>query len=328
VSVTSQAANPESALCRFLDARLPTRRVIAEQWAQQARQASWSGIAGDVDPRALGLAVEVRIGLDLASTPGYWDLLSFLPPGRCEALLRGAGYSPAEHLADTGTVDPLLLEWSRSSSPITCGEDQRDVLVTCWQMAQNLGLVDSFEGHSAQLRRSIFVHVCEHMGRDAYASSAPDQVIQALSRFWRGYLLNGRRRLMDLGERVVLSPQLAAGFGIADLIVGHCCVEIKAVLEPAEWFGQWLNQLLGYALLDWFDMFRLDAVGVYLGWQACLITTSLAEVLRSSSRGPTPSLEGLRADFRQSIQPDLDFTHKAQLHRRYPPPVVRAQPGV
>jgi hypothetical protein len=58
----------------------------------------------------------MRIGLELAVVPGYRDLLSFLSACEYGALLRGAGYIPAEyeHLADTGTEDPLLLEWIRS----------------------------------------------------------------------------------------------------------------------------------------------------------------------------------------------------------------------
>jgi hypothetical protein len=326
VSVAAQAEYPDSALCRFLDARLPKRHVISEQWAQRARQASWAGVEGDVERRTLGLAAEIRIGLDLAATPGYWELLSFLPPSWCEVLLRGAGYSLTEdeNMADTDTADPLLLEWSRGSHPITCGEDEQMVLAACWHAAQMQGLVDSLARGSAERRRSFFVHLCGDFGRDILRPGASDPAIEALSHLWRGYLQYGRRPLFDLGDRVLLSPQLADGFGVADLIAGRCIVEIKVVLEPDKRFGQWLNQLLGYVLLDWFDTFRLDAVSVYLGWQATLITTSLAEVLASSTSGQTPSLEGLRADFRQSIQPDLDFTHEAQLRRRYPPPMTLA----
>jgi hypothetical protein len=74
----------------------------------------------DGDRRGLGLAAEMRIGPDLPVAPGYRDLLSFLPPGEYDTLLRGAGYIPAEyeHLADTGTEDPLLLEWARGWQPI------------------------------------------------------------------------------------------------------------------------------------------------------------------------------------------------------------------
>ena len=60
-------------------------------------------------------------------------------------------------------------------------------------------------------------------------------------------------------------------------------MEIKTVLEPAGRFGQWLNQLLAYLLLDWFDTFRLDTVAVYLGWQAKLMAMSLTDLLTIAS---------------------------------------------
>jgi hypothetical protein len=57
---SGQAADPASTLCRFLDARLPSRHLISEDWSQRAAHAPWSGIAVDVDRRKLGLAAEVR----------------------------------------------------------------------------------------------------------------------------------------------------------------------------------------------------------------------------------------------------------------------------
>ena len=41
----------------------------------------------------------------------------------------------------------------------------------------------------------------------------------------------------------------------------------KAVLSPAVSFRRWLDQLLCYVLLDWPDIFSLDSVALYLGWQ-------------------------------------------------------------
>ena len=129
-----------------------------------------------------------------------------------------------------------------------------------------------------------------------------DQAKDPASPSWDGYLRHGRRQLTGLGDRVLLAPELAGGFGIAHLIAGRSLVEIKTVLEPAPWLGHWLNQLLGYVLLDWFDTFRLDGAGVYLGWQALLMATSTPEPLTASSPGPTPDLNALRAAFRQAIQ--------------------------
>jgi hypothetical protein len=120
MSVTGQAGNPESVLSAFLGASLPQRGVVAEAWARQAETAPWSGIETDPDwRRQLGSAIEIRIGLDVAEVLGYWHVLSFLSPDECRALLSAVGYSAdgRENLADTGTTDPLLLDWRRVSHP-------------------------------------------------------------------------------------------------------------------------------------------------------------------------------------------------------------------
>jgi hypothetical protein len=321
MSIWRQASYPESALCRFLDARLPQRRLIIDDWARQAGKAPWSAIMADVGYRSgLGLAAEYRIGLDLAEAPGYWDLLSFLSPMECNILLRGAGYCPAEHehMAETGTTDPLLLAWVRDRHPIALSEAQRLTLLACWAMAQISDLAEPHSQIPVQSRRSFLAHRRSDLRWDARMANRPHPVIDALSHLWQGYLRHGRRQLTGLGERVMLAPELADRFGIADIMVGRCLVEIKTALEPEKGLEQWLNQLLGYVLLDWFDALRIDTVALYLGWQAKLIATPVSEVLAASTPGPTPMLGLLRADFRQAIQADLDETHQWQLNRRYP----------
>jgi len=94
MSVAEQARYPQSVLCRFLDRCLPLRAVIAEDWAGRAASAPWTGVyLPDAESRQrIGVAAEMRIGLDLGETPAYSDLLSFLPPAEYSALL-GAAHS-------------------------------------------------------------------------------------------------------------------------------------------------------------------------------------------------------------------------------------------
>lgn len=329
MSIASQTTDPASALCRFLDAKLPQRGLITEEWARQAETAPWSGVAVEADRRSLGLAAEYRIGLDLAPAPGYWELLSFLSPMECNILLRGAGYHPdhGQHLVDTGTTDPLLRAWVRARHPIALSEAQRLTLFACWGMAQLHNIVNWFSKAPVERRRSVFAQLRDDSGCTPRMTGRPGGVMDALSHLWQGYLRHGRQQLMDLGQRVELAPALAGGFGIADLVVGRCLVEIKTALEPAKGLEQWLNQLLGYALLDWCDALCLDSVALYLGWQAKLMRVSLTEVLAVAAPGPTPELGVLRADFHQAIQADVDQTHQWLLHRRYPPPPLTPAPA-
>jgi hypothetical protein len=131
MSVAGQARYPDSALYRFLDSRLPQRAVVAEDWGRGAAFAPWTPVylPEDESRQRLGLAAEMRIGLDLGEAPAYVDLLSFLPPAEYGALLDAAGFSPDESLvAVTGTADPLLFDWRRVHQPARCDDDQRAAL--------------------------------------------------------------------------------------------------------------------------------------------------------------------------------------------------------
>lgn len=262
----------------------------------------------------------MRIGLDLAEVPGYWDALSFLPPGECRMLLEGAGFDCEDHhgsRADSGTTDPLLRQWTRVSHPLNCGEGERAILASCWDAA---GVRDFAYGQSlsAELCRSVLIHRREDFG----FRPCPESAANGLACLWQGYLTHGRHQLMALGSRVFLEPEIAFGFGRADFVTGRCLVDIKTVLDPARYFEQWLNQVLGYALLDWADILCLDAVAIYLGWQVLLLREPITALLAASVPGATPSLEGLRADFRSLIQADVDGSFNARMRLRYPIPAI------
>ena len=124
--VAGQARYPDSVLCRFLDRCLPQRAVVAEDWVTRAASAPWTPVyLPDAESRQrLGLAAEMRIGLDLGDAPAYVDLLSFLPPAEYSALLSAAGFSPDESpVAATGTAHPLLFDWRRVHRPVRRDDD-------------------------------------------------------------------------------------------------------------------------------------------------------------------------------------------------------------
>jgi hypothetical protein len=128
MSVADQARYPDSALCRFLDSRPPLRAAVAEDWVSRTASAPWTPVwLDDSESRQrVGLAAEMRIGLDLGEAPACFDLLSFLPPADCGALLEAAGYSADDGpVAVTGTADPLLLDWRRVQQQVRCDDGQR-----------------------------------------------------------------------------------------------------------------------------------------------------------------------------------------------------------
>jgi hypothetical protein len=153
MSVADQARYPGSVLCRFLDIRLPLRAAVAEDWARRTASAPWAPVwMDDSESRQrVGLAAEMRIGLDLGEAPAYFDRLSFLPPAEFGVLLDAAGFSADDSLvAVTGTADPLLLDWRRVQQPVRCDDGQRAALAACLEAAGMRNVWSSFSGRPAQ----------------------------------------------------------------------------------------------------------------------------------------------------------------------------------
>ena len=335
MSVAWQAGYPDSVLCQFLDRHLPQRSAVAEEWTRCAASAPWAPVhlPDSESRRRLGLAAEIRIGLDLGEAPAYFDLLSFLPPADCSSLLRAAGFSVAEGLADaTGTADPLLSDWRRVQQPVGCDEGQRAALAACLEAAGMRNVLSSFSGRPVQVRRwfegqTRAAHArwrSEHPG----STSDRDADLDGFVHLWEGYLAHGRRQLASAGSgRVILALELGGGYGVADLVIDRCLIEVKTALDPAANMETWLNQVLAYALLDWSDVLGVDTVAVYLGWQALLISESLTRILAAATKGSSPSLPDLRADFRNAVQADMDEAFAARMRQRYPPFLMSSPQG-
>ncbi len=278
----------------------------------------------------LGLAAEMRIGLDVGEAPAYFDLLSFLPPADYGDLLEAAGFSSDESPIEvTGTSDPLLFEWRRVHQPITCDEGQRATLAACLEAASMRNVSSGFIGGSAQARRLSLMlfrsDIARYHNEHPEGGSEHDAALDGFVHLWQGYLAHGRRQLAGAGRgRVILAPELSGGFGVADLVVGRCLIEVKTAFDPALSMDYWLNQVLAYALLDWSDALGVDTVAIYLGWQALLLADSLTAVLAAATAGRAPSLEDLRADFRGEMRDDIDESFAIRMRQRHPPFVTPA----
>ena len=128
---------------------------------------------------------------------------------------------------------------------------------------------------------------------DLLCLARPQLVDDLCGLSWAFY--NGYRSL--LSEPAVLNPTFAGspdvGGADAGLIVGPCLVEITATKAPAP-EAIALHQLLGYALLDYDDRYRLEEAAIYLARQAVLVEWSLGALLETLSGGGAPPLAELR----------------------------------
>ncbi len=112
------------------------------------------------------------------------------------------------------------------------------------------------------------------------------------------------RGLLD-AARVELSPTFAGSSEIggadADLIVGNCLIDVKALVDPVKYSHPWPWQLLGYSLLDFEDTWEIKNVAIYLARQARLIEWSLEELcLMLGGSGQEP-LSKVRIAFQHAV---------------------------
>lgn len=57
-----------------------------------------------------------------------------------------------------------------------------------------------------------------------------------------------------------MAPELAPGFAVLDLVVGRTLVEIKTSADPGKFLDQWLDQVMGYLLIDRWNVLWSDDI--------------------------------------------------------------------
>lgn len=102
---------------------------------------------------------------------------------------------------------------------------------------------------------------------------------------------------------VVLNPvfdgSMDVGGADADLILGHCLVDIKATINLKRIDRLWVYQLLGYLLLDYSNTYDVESVGFYMARQARYVRWRLDEFLSTLAGQQLPPVSVLRDEFKR-----------------------------
>lgn len=118
---------------------------------------------------------------------------------------------------------------------------------------------------------------------------------------WNFY--DGFNHLLPLPH--VLNPTFDGSSDVgradADLIVDGTLIDIKVTVKR-EINPDWLWQLLGYVLLDYSNVHRINGIGLYMARQGILIQWDLEESIRGLRPGKPPSIEELRSQFKERAQ--------------------------
>lgn len=89
----------------------------------------------------------------------------------------------------------------------------------------------------------------------------------------------------------------SADMGGADFIVGGLLIDSKTTTHPHTIRRSAVQQLAGYLLLDYDDVYGIDRVGLYFSRQGALITWNVPEFLNAlGARVPLPQVRTLLRD--------------------------------
>jgi hypothetical protein len=237
----------------------------------------------------------------------------------------------AQWAAPDPTVQPHLQLFSqlaaRVQGPLLPGRPRPDraaehpLLAECWWLA-------CYEQLYRGGRCPPLTNALGRLGPSATAEvlleMTPKAVGEDLWRLTVALADRGYNQLAALGGPVTVAPLFVQAWADGDLVLARTLVEVKVTKHPLPLRDEWLNQLLGYVLLDHGDWYELEQVAVFLGRQARLVAWPLAELLSELTGDPRVTLAELRGEFRALLERVWAHNSQFPFHHlwvtRTPPP--------
>jgi len=107
-------------------------------------------------------------------------------------------------------------------------------------------------------------------------------------------------------EDIILNPTFSGSSDVGgadgDIIIDHVLWDFKATKNPIQLKNLfWPYQLIGYALLDYYDLYSLTGCGIYLVRQARWFSWSFEELFSLLGSDPEIDISAHRECFRNSI---------------------------
>jgi hypothetical protein len=97
----------------------------------------------------------------------------------------------------------------------------------------------------------------------------------------------------------ITAPVFVDRWAGADILAGHCLVDVTTTARPTSERPDWFYDLLGSAWLDVDNVYDIRSVGLYLARQGTFIEWSVARLTRML--GATRPVEDLMAEFRTVV---------------------------
>ena len=317
MALTHELDRKDSPVRRWFDERLPNAKPISKEWNEKVRPVPIARPETDERiPGTVGTAFDYRLRYHLAVTP-LEELVAgigmrLLDPthqstrptrGAPDEFLRLAGHPPTAAEPIRGLLGAFGERLERTLvelAPVGRTLDDKTEETLC-RYCYILGLFEELFRAGLGINSPLYALEPKSTVDDLLA--LPPQLwvddLRALSRIFAAH-----RDEVVTGE-FVLNPTLSGsgeiGGADADLIAGGCLIDVKTTVDPKFTRTRLLYQLLGYALLDYDDVYGIDTVGVYLSRQGLFVGWPLTTLIATLSEGKAPALPELRASFREAV---------------------------
>jgi hypothetical protein len=217
------------------------------------------------------------------------------PSGMIEALVEIAeslGYDPAEALPSTGAT-----ECTDFTGPIGGSDcDPEQLARACWALAL---LTEMFRNPAAAMLGPLERFQDRRASADELLRLASPTALSQLAGFREVFASELLPALASRPGRWVLGAEFAGSAlmkGDADVIAAGLLLDLKTVSKLSLGVTTML-QVLGYALLDFDDAYRLSEVGIFSARYGYLATWGLASLLDELA-GQGVDLRSSRDEFR------------------------------
>ncbi|MER6122999.1 UvrD-helicase domain-containing protein [Streptomyces sp. NPDC001795] len=296
--LTGQLQYPRSPMSVFLARHLPRTDRVVGSYLQRSRRLAPAVQPMDErrpDYAALGHTIDYRLRLSLGHGPG------------------GAVAAGVRLLGSRVPVDGAPAPEVRTALH-TAGTQLLARLQAHLEGASRLGEEELTRlCHVAGFYEAVFRNGVFSRRRNLLALADARTTLDHLTAAVPTYVLEDIAEQMELAERPfapfrqlpdeqrACGPVFAGsddlGGADADFIVGGLLIDCKATTRPHTIHRSAVQQLAGYLLLDYDDVYGIDRVGLYLSRQGALITWSVPEFLNAlGARVPLPQLRTLLRD--------------------------------
>lgn len=298
MSLSKQVRDTESPVRLFFREHLPrTRPVVRDCNANQLKGLETiSPSIGSRRPTTVNTALHYRLNYYFA-TPPFAELNAWT-----KALLyypdeRSAWYDVPSELQGFFRSLTFFLRSAEPAGRRLDDEQERLLLRYCFALALFEAHPHSPDSPLERLRGSSRATTVAD-----FLDLAEDHEIDDLCRLSRGlYSQLGVPASESAEANAKFVGSADVGGAAADLISDGCLIDVKVTKRP-ELRNTMLYQLLGYALLDYADLYRIREVGIYFSRQEKLVKWPLEGLISTMASHDAQTLGDLRESFKAHLE--------------------------